>query len=137
VTSSDHPALEIGMIIGGTVGTRAWKDAIRAVRRRVTVVRSDFSSPLSLQVVFQIPGEVVLPNFAGVRTGLFSRRLGRLVVQVAVPQEPDGDRQAWVIAKLREAIAKAERFAIMEALPDTDLSGLKRLVDAVVDSPAE
>jgi hypothetical protein len=129
--SADHPSLDISVITGGTRGTRAWQEAIRVVARRLIAIRAGYSTPLAVQVVFQIPGEVFRPEFVGVRTGLFSRREGRLVVQVAVAEEPDGDRQAWVIAMLREAVAEAERFAIMEALPDTDLSGLERLVDAL------
>ena len=129
-----HPPIGISTVVGGTIGTRPWRDATRDVIRRVNAIRMGYGSPLSLQVVFQIPGEVVRPDFSGVRTGLFSRREGRLVVQVAVPVEFEGDRPAWVIAQLRAAVAEAEKFAVMEALPDTDLSGLRRLIDAVADS---
>jgi hypothetical protein len=131
----DHPSLDISMLSGGTIGTRAWEEAITAVIRRLNPIRSGYATPLALKVVFRIPGEVLRPDFTGLRTGLFSRRKGRLVIQVAVPEVPDGDPQAWVIAMLGAAVAEAERFAAMEALPDKDLSGLKRLVDAVADSP--
>jgi hypothetical protein len=128
---SAHPPLAISTVSGGTMGTRPWKEAIKAVASRVVAIRSDYPTPLALNVVFQIPGEVLRPDFTGVRTGNFSRRQERLVVQVAVPEVVDGDRQACVVAMLRDAIDEAERFAVMEALPDTDLSGLRQLVAAL------
>jgi hypothetical protein len=134
--SAPNPPIGISSISGGTIGTRPWKMAIAAIIKQINAIREEYSSPLSLQIVFQIPGEVIRPDFTGVRTGLFSRRDGRLVVHVAVPDDVEGDRVAWVITRLREAVAEAEKFAIMEALPDTDFSGLGCLIDAVAGSVA-
>jgi hypothetical protein len=61
-------------------------------------IRAEYDSPLSLQIVFQIPGELIQPDFTGVRTGRFSRRERRLVIQVAVPDDFEGDRTAWLVA---------------------------------------
>jgi hypothetical protein len=52
-----------------------------------------------------------------------------------VPEQPQGDRQAWVVAMLKEAVSQAEEFAVMEALPDTQLSNLRELIDALSVAP--
>jgi len=135
MNSSEQPPLDISVVAGGTIGTRAWMESIRAIVRRLVSIRSEYSTPLSLQVVFQIPGAVLRPDFSGVRTGTFSRRERRLVVQVAVPEQLQGDRQAWVIGMLKEAVSQAEEFAVMEALADTELSNLRKLIDALSVAP--
>jgi hypothetical protein len=132
--TSSHPPIDVSTVIGGTIGTRPWKDATRAIVKLINAIRMNYCSPLSLQIVFQIPGEVLRPDFSGIRTGPFSRREAVLVIQVAVPDDVNQDREEWLIARLRDAVAEAERFATMEALPDTGLSALRRLVDAVAGS---
>jgi hypothetical protein len=133
--TSPHPPLAISAVIGGTMGTRPWKAAVAAITRRVNTLCTKYRSPLAVHVVFQVPGEVLRPDFAGVRTGVFSRREMSLVVQVAVPDNVDQDREEWLIAMLRRAVGEAERFAVSEALPDTDLSSLRTLVDSLSEAP--
>src|SRR5215467_15402352 len=116
--ASSRPPLAISVMAGGTVGTRPWKETIRTISRRVAAIGSEYHAPLALHVVFQIPGEVLRPDFTGVRTGAFSRRAMSLVLQAAVPDAGAQDREAWVLATLREAVDAAERFVVMEALPD-------------------
>jgi hypothetical protein len=127
----DGQPLTIGMVSGGTLGTRPWRDAVRAVARRLKDLPASFETPLAINVSFQIPGEVIKPDFTGIRTGTFSRRDALLMIQVALPDSIDEDRELYVVARLRDAIDVAERFAIMEALPDTDLTDLRQLVAAL------
>jgi hypothetical protein len=82
---SDHPALAIGAVAGGPGANRGWADAVKALGRRVIEVREGVTSPLAVNVVYQIPGRFLEPEFAGVRTGRFSRKEARLLVQVALP----------------------------------------------------
>jgi hypothetical protein len=93
MASSGQPPLDISIVAGGTIGTRDWQESIRAVVRRLVSIRSEYSTPLSLQVVFQIPGEVLRPDFSGVRTGVF-------------PAERDGLSFRWRCLNSLRAIGR-------------------------------
>ena len=124
-----HPALAIGAIAGGPGTSRAWSDAVKALGRRVIDLREGLDSPLAVNVVFQIPGQFLEPDFEGVRTGQFSRKERRLLVQVALPSRPAGDAVEEVRRFLTWAIYAAEEFAQMEGLVAGELSSLRELVD--------
>jgi hypothetical protein len=94
-------------------------------------VRKGIESPLAVNVVYQIPGQFLDPDFEGVRTGRFSRKEARLLVQVALPREPSSDTSAEVRRLLRDAIAAAEDFAQQEGMIGGQLSGLRELVDRI------
>lgn len=84
----DEPAqvLSIGSVVGGSTPTnRTWRDAIRDLTSRVIAARSDVEAPLNVNVVFQVPGDVIKPDFDGTRTGRFSKKDSLLMVQVALP----------------------------------------------------
>ena len=91
--------------------------------KAVIALRQGVQSPLNVNVVFHVEGELIPPvEFEGVRTGRFSRKNVELMVQAAVPREPVKDRRAVLVSLLRDAVAEAERLAqrkkIAEGLPD-------------------
>jgi hypothetical protein len=122
------PALSLGGVIGGTSASRAWEMAVKRLARRVVDARKGVTSPLAVNVVYQIPGEHVRPDFTGVRSGHFSRKNLQLLVQVALPPEPVGDPDVEVVALLREAVNVAEEFARQEGLAESGLVELQELV---------
>jgi hypothetical protein len=124
------PILSIGAVAGGASTSRAWEAAIKRVAQRVIELRESRSSPLAVNVVYQIPGEVLTPEFEGVRTGRFSRRERLLLVQVALPPEPR-DADAEVRQLLSEAIEVAEDFARKKAMIEGSLSELRAIVSAI------
>lgn len=73
--------------------------------------RGQLTSPLHLNVVFQIPGNLLKPEFEGVRTSEFSKMDRLLMVQVALPEEPPTDIDAYLKEKLISAVDEAERWA--------------------------
>jgi hypothetical protein len=78
--------LSIGSIIGGsTAANRPWRDAVLELMRKVADGREGVASTLNVNVVFQIPGNILKPDFEGVRTGSFSKKDRHLMVQVALP----------------------------------------------------
>jgi hypothetical protein len=96
--------------------------------KRVMQIRGETESPLAVNVVYQIPGQFLEPDFEGVRTGKFSRKEARLLVQVALPGSPEKDAAAEVRALLLDALAAAENFAQQEGMVQGPLTELRGLV---------
>ena len=129
--SKSIPILSIGAVAGGASASRAWETAIKRAAQRVVQLREGWSSPLAVNVVYQIPGEVMTPDFEGVRSGQFSRKDRRLLVQIALPPEPVHDADHEVLERLSEAIDLAEDFARMEAMIEGNLNELRAIVSAI------
>ncbi|MBS2937071.1 hypothetical protein KDN32_04855 [Nocardioides sp. J2M5] len=129
----DVTALSIGAVYGGTsVVDDAWKPAVQRVMNAVMVRREGVRSPLSLNVVFHVEGELLPPiDFEGVRTGRLSRKRMELMVQAAVPSEPVEDRLAALLSLLQSAALEAEDLARRRKIAD-DLHEIRAIVDAVV-----
>jgi len=126
---SGHPALALGVVAGGPGSSKEWMDAVTLLGRRVMELREDVESPLAVNVVFQIPGQFLQPDFEGVRSGRFSRKEARLLVQAALPESPDADAHREALDLLTEAVTLAEDFAYQEGLsPTAEILPLRRLV---------
>jgi hypothetical protein len=123
-----RPAIGISVVAGGPKGSKSWREPVMTVVKQVLKNRDKVVTPLGVAVTFFIPGEHSRPDFAGLRTGTFSRKESWLAIQVALPDEPIEDGEAYVFDRLVDAVEEAERFAVMEALPDCDLSALKQLI---------
>jgi hypothetical protein len=127
----DEPAaLSIGVLVGGwSPHTSEWKAALQYLGQRVTSAREGASSPLNVNVILQVPGNNITPDFEGVRTGYFSRKKMWLIVQAALPEAPrEGDIEADLLDRLKEAIEQAEAWAKRRKIAD-DLQVLHRIVD--------
>ena len=72
----------------------------------------DTGLPMSLNVVFHVPGSIIGLDWAGVRTGRFSKKEKMLMVQVAVPEEvkQSADIRSFLFASLRNAVLVAAPF---------------------------
>lgn len=122
------PVLSIGCVQGGTATrARLWAEAAMSLSRRVRELREGATSPLALNVVFHVAGEVSSPDFVGVRTGRFDRKASELLVQTAVPDEVPQDRDALLLDLIDEAIEKATEFALRKKLTEAPLAELRRL----------
>jgi hypothetical protein len=79
--------LSIGSVVGGVgAGARAWNEPISELTRRVADARLGVESPLNLNVVFHVPGEVLRISEPYVRTGRYDSRTRHLMVQATVPE---------------------------------------------------
>jgi hypothetical protein len=119
--------LAIGSVVGGGFADKEWRRAITVLAKRVIEIRDDYESPLSVNVIYHVPGEVVPKEFLGVRTGHYSSAKGWLIVQAAVPEHPAGDADAEVRQLLWQAVDAAERFAERRKIADA-LPNLRRLL---------
>jgi hypothetical protein len=125
----DEPVevLSVGSVVGGSTSTnRLWRDAIGELTRAVAEARADVASPLNVNVVFQVPGNVVRPDFEGVRTGRFSKADRLLLVQVALPDEVPDEPGGYLRGALSIAIAEAEEWARRRSVAP-DLKPLREL----------
>jgi len=124
-----HPALSIGAIEGGPGSSQEWLDAVVGIGKQIMGVVEGTTSPLAVNVVYQIPGRYLEPEFEGVRSGTFSRKESFLVVQVALPMKPVANASDEVFAFLRDAVAVAEDFAYQEGMIEGELADVRELLD--------
>lgn len=111
------PPLSIGVMVGGTgQDARRWGDEAMELARRVKALRAGVDSPLNVNVVYQVRGDVVPVDFSGVRTGRYSAADRLLLVQAAVPDGPPVHPAETLIDLLDSAIEEAERFAQRKAI---------------------
>lgn len=110
--------LSIGVVIGGrTPANRPWTEELARLMQEVSAASEGLVSGLNVNVVFHIAGNLVRPEFVGVRTGSFRRTDSLLMVQVAVTDLPPVDPRAALVSMLREAVAEAERWSAKKRLP--------------------
>jgi hypothetical protein len=98
-----------------------------ALSRKVKSLREGVDSPLRVNVVYQVPGEVVPVNFSGVRTGRYDPRERLLLVQAALPSVMAPNADEVLLGLLDSAINEAERFAQRKGLADRPLNELRSL----------
>ncbi|GLQ87715.1 hypothetical protein [Dyella flagellata] len=121
--------LSLGSIIGGsTLANKPWDDAITDLTNRIEEARRGVEAPLNLNVVFQAPGNILKPEFAGVRTGRFSKSRALLMVQVAVPEEVPSDPIIYLKNAIHAAIDEAGRWATRRKVT-IDVSKLRYIVE--------
>ena len=123
--------LSIGVVYGGTWSIdESWRPDIQRVMQEVMALRHGVESPLNVNVVFHVDGELLPPvDFEGVRTGRFSRKSMHLMVQAAVPNDAL-DKRAVLLDLLRAAAVEAEAFARRKGIA-AGLNGLRGIVDAM------
>lgn len=115
-------------IEGGTSPSmRAWREAITGITGRVAALNDGVSTPVNVNVIFHVPGDLLQPDFTGVRTGHFSKRQRWLIVQVALPESAPEEVDEFVVEQLKAAVAEAERFVKRRRHADA-LSELRSLV---------
>jgi hypothetical protein len=123
--------LSIGSVVGGPRADNAqWREGITRLSRRVAEARSGVRSPLNVNVVFQVPGKMLTPDFEGVRTGKFSKKDSLLMIQVALPEQLPGDVDANLRDRLEAAVDEGERWARARGLAD-DLAEIRSLIMAL------
>lgn len=122
------PALSIGSIEGGSSPDMSrWRDAITRLTIDVASAAQDLECPLKVNVIYQVPGNILQPDFEGVRTGHYSKKDSSLIVQAAVPDDTPDDVEAQLKRLLVAAIDEAEQWAKRRRIAP-DLHDLRELV---------
>ncbi|MEI2732704.1 MAG: hypothetical protein V9G08_12030 [Dermatophilaceae bacterium] len=103
--------LSFGSVIGGrTMANRGWSESIRALTRAIAAHRDGITSDINVNIEFHVPGNLLRPEFEGIRTGTF-RKSDRLIkVQVALPEGPPDDPISYLVARAREALDAVDQW---------------------------
>lgn len=138
-SADERLSVSIGIVSGGTnPSNRTVVDFLRAILKRSVELWGSAEDTVEragcmVNVVFHVPGTFRQPDFVGVRTSTFSRKLRILMVQVAVPDEfgSSMDMAGFVFDSLHSAVDVAVQYFHDEAMAcrvEADLWGvLKRL----------
>lgn len=128
---SDEPVhpLSIGSVVGGpTPANAGWRQAIRELALAVQDARADTASPLNVNIVFHVHGNVVQPDYEGVRTGRYSEADRLLMVQVALPETAPDDPGAYLRAQAMRALDEAEAWSAKRGRGES-LDSLRAVLD--------
>jgi hypothetical protein len=124
--------LSIGAVYGGPEFSHQpaapWRGAIQALAQRVATVRDGVQSSLNLNVVFHVPGSILVPDFTGARTGSFRKRDSHLMVQVALPPDAPEDQAGYLTRALLDSLQQVD---IWNQRKDRrfDLSAIRSVVE--------
>jgi hypothetical protein len=123
--------LSLGSVIGGrTSANRGWSDAIRGLTRDIAGHRQGVESDINVNVEFHIPGNLLHPEFEGVRTGTFRKADSLIKVQVALPEEPPPDARSFLLVCVRAALDAVDQWSLRRKV-DVSTSNLRALVSEV------
>lgn len=137
MSGQEPQPLSIGAVFGGTPDLdKAWDPGITRIMNAVIQARYGTTTPLAVNVVYHVTGELLQAEFSGVRTGTFSRKRMLLMVQAAVPPEPVDDRRRVLLGLLQDAVDEAEKFALRRKLA-SGLPEIRAIVQAVAQEPLE
>lgn len=125
----EDPTLSVGAILGGAGASRAWERAVKSVALRLDDIGNDHpGGPVAVNVVFQVPGELMTPDFEGIRTGRYWQKKARLVVQVALPEDVPDDPDLYVRERLAEAVEVAREFLQKKGFPGESLETYSSMI---------
>lgn len=103
--------ISIGAILGG--GELAGSKIDRLICRFSSALPPVQNlSTASINIVFHVPGSIVKPDYTGIRTGKFSAKLKKLMIQVSVPETmlDSPELESFFHKSIIEAIALAGKF---------------------------
>ena len=131
----DEPAvvLSIGFNVGGkTAANSGWAIALRQLSRDISVSRAGVDSDLNVNIEFHIPGNLLAPDFEGVRSGFFREKDSLLKVQVALPPVAPDDPRSMLLEYLFAALDEVDKWAIAKSR-SADTRALREIVMSVAD----
>lgn len=115
MTTNSEPvaALSISSVLGGSTSeNRGWVNAIKDIRREVIGLRFGMTSPINADIEFHIPGNLLMPDYEGVRTGSFRKVDSLLKVQVALPAKSPVDARSVLINYIWAAMDAIDAWSI-------------------------
>jgi hypothetical protein len=136
MTNEKHQyPITIGSIVGGvTRPARSWRELIVDMSLRAKEAGVDRESPLRVNLVFHVGGEVSEPEFEGVRTGRYWKEDCVLMVQIAIPQMPvPPDAKSYLLSRMQEAVTAAEDYGRRRGLTDGSLEEIRSILAEAVE----
>jgi hypothetical protein len=118
VNSGDAQSFSIGAIVGGeTPSNRQWDSYLVQLTKLAEEVSTRISATPRIHVFFQIPGPYLVPEFAGVAGGAYSRKDLVLGVMVALQESPPVDGYKQLTELLVEAVHVAIATCVKRRIP--------------------
>jgi hypothetical protein len=126
-----RPALTTAEIVGGrTELNSAWEEPLLWLLLRIRELVVGVTSPISVNMEFHIPGDLLRPDYEGERTGAFRKSDNLLKVQVALPEAPPTEVRKYLKSRVVSAVLEAERWAIKRKLASS-LESLRELAEKI------
>jgi hypothetical protein len=101
-------AVSVGVIVGRiTAQSKVWREALMQLSRDLSGIAGQLKSDFRINFEFQVPGHIVSPDFQGVRTGTYRKAGRHLEVQIAVPNDPPADPDAYCVHAIGDAVDAA------------------------------
>lgn len=117
--SEIEPALSIGAILGDSDSKNmAWSRQINTLSQKVQIARQDIVSPIRVNVVFHVDGKLAPNEFIGIRTGRFSKKQSKLMIQAAISLDHVDDVPTYLRRLLEASIVEAEIHVRKRKLAD-------------------
>jgi len=103
--------ISIGSILGGgeLAGSKIYKLIGRFCR---ALPAGQNPEAFDINVVFHVPGSIAKPDYSGIRTGRFSAKAKKLMIQISVPEIllDSPELESFCHKSIIEAIAMAGKF---------------------------
>ncbi len=106
----EYEFLMIGSVDGGPDKDRRWRDAERNLLLELESLQGQDEAPFWVNVVYHYSGEFLQNDWTGVRTGAYSKKQGRLMVQAAVPDDAEPS-YAVLVDLLERSVEAVEAWA--------------------------
>lgn len=103
--------ISIGSILGG--GELSDSSVYKIIGRFCRALPPDQNSDVfDINIVFHVPGSIAKPDYSGIRTGRFSAKTKKLMIQVSVPKTllDAPELESFLQKSIIEAIAMAGKF---------------------------
>lgn len=110
---SDWAPIYISIVIGGpTRENRVIRNALDRVGRRVDEVEfTPAEGEAGVEIEFHVTGDLLAPDYEGMRTGRWSNKDNVQVVQIAVPTALEKGEEDEVVTELLRMIPEAVELA--------------------------
>ena len=106
-------AIYIGSIIGGRNDrNKGWIVAIDDIGEKVKQACVGVDVSPRLDIVFHISGHMLRPDYHGVRTGSYSKKMDLLMIQVALPEDAAEDAYGFLKEMIFQCISEASAWAV-------------------------
>lgn len=130
-----HEFLMIGSVEGGPDTDSRWRDAERDLLVKLESLQGEGEAPFWVNVVYHYSGEFLHNDWTGVRTGTYSKKQGRLMVQAAVPDDAEPG-YAVLVELLKRSVEAVEAWAKKKRLTDLPIQELRELTAALSADPS-
>ncbi|MFI6793469.1 hypothetical protein ACIBG4_39690 [Nonomuraea sp. NPDC050383] len=125
----DRQVVMTGSVVGGPDIDTDVEAAIRDITLRLQELQGQVRALFLVNVIYQVGGEFLAPEFAGVRTGRFSN--GVLIVQAAVPEGSYDDAFGFLGLLLVDAVDAVVVWAARRKDVQVSISDLRSVAQAV------